>query len=163
MKLILTSILFALAFPALAQTPKKPRLSLKTKGLVGDYVNLEDSCYDSLEACEEAHIRMTSKGLVMWFGGVPGDGWRPTQYFVRMWEKNGVIIFAGSNYGDDCDNPGCGNMVGVSGVIYPKYIRGAWRIAIKTRHYLNYPAPDDFGAPAGRKTYVFRFFKARLR
>jgi hypothetical protein len=63
---------------------------------------------------------------------------------------------------DDCDDPGCWNLLGLSGVIYSKKLsRGGSVPAIKLYVKKDYPFPDEDDAPEGETTEVEKFVLRR--
>jgi hypothetical protein len=58
----------------------------------------------------------------------------------------------------DCDDPGCWNLLGLSGVIYSKKLsRGGTVPAIKLYVKKDYPHPDEADASEGEVTEVEKF------
>jgi hypothetical protein len=64
--------------------------------------------------------------------------------------SRGVLVFtSGVMPSDECDAPGCGNLLKVSGVIYPVAENGKWVPQIKATYTIECPYPDDPEAPRG--------------
>lgn len=140
----------------------KPTYDLDTDHILGVYGG-EDWCSGGFDACVDAEIRAKEEGgyEIELGGGQYWDG-----YMADLHESNGVLLFStGDRYDDtgpdfdDCDDPGCGNVLKISGVIYPKKIDGQWVPTIKSYYTIDFPFPDEEEAPEGilkHRSYLFQ-------
>ena len=74
-------------------------------------------------------------------------------------EKNGVFVFSESFGDGDCDDPGCGNLTRIFGVVYNKRINDKWVPTVKASVEIDFPYPesdDDYDGPV---TFVAHFGK----
>ena len=73
--------------------------------------------------------------------------------------RSGAYIFSGPEQWGDCDNPGCRDIVHVSGVVYLKRVGNTKRPPIKVNVRLDYPHPEEEGDLEGEHMETVRFEK----
>ena len=70
-----------------------------------------------------------------------------------LWAKNGVLLFSikdgYSGNAARCDDPGCGNMLKITGVIYPVRAGSKWRPQLKARYQTQFAHPESGEDPDG--------------
>lgn len=135
-----------------AQATDKPRYTTHSLELVGEYAPLTHrSCKDERgRPCTEAVIKHTPEGLVIQATYEGRDEW-----FKLFPVSSGALVFKWTNPQEgDCDDPGCGNLISISGVVYPKKINGKWTPALKMNVVNDFPFPEEPGDPSGLVTTV---------
>ncbi len=146
---------------------KKPRYSLESAELLGEYAN-DEGCPGGFDACEQIRLRRTADGagLEVSIGGYE-------QWYARglvapvQATQSGVLVFTTGELPNelpwaDCQDPGCGNILKVSGVIYPVAQGDTWIPRLKATFTLDFPYPDEDGAPEGELREV-RYFGKRTQ
>ena len=98
-------------------------------------------------------MKKTDSGLVLEFGYYDS-------YRVKTWAKNGVVLFVNDGpINDDCQDPGCGDMTKITGVIYPVRQGNEWVPRIKATFTTEFNYPDEEDAPSGEVTTTVRMRK----
>ena len=148
------SIVFCLLLSLSSWADGKPRYSLSSSELIGEYEAIADvGCIDGLDVCYESSILKKDGKLVIYFGA--SDYYEYSDKIFRLRKtKNGVLVFTGGGFNDDCDNPGCANVLSISGVVYPKKIDGIWVPQVKANIELECGAPEDGGCD-GEEEYKY--------
>ncbi len=118
----------------------------QTNNLSGVYENVDRGFYgpDGMDAFIYAEIGSNYNGsLKIIFGpGTYSDG-----YEVQVTDQSSSeISFFGGNYRDNCDNPGCCDIMDISGKIVNANSENP---IIKVEYSINCPFPDDIDAPEG--------------
>lgn len=140
-------------------TEKTPRYTLAATHLLGRYEG-SDFCKGGPTACEWADVAELAPGK--WQIAFGAGEYTPG-YVARVWQRNGVLLFStGDRYGydgpdnDDCQDPGCLNLLKITGVIYPRKVDGQWVPTIKAHVTIDFPHPDEREAPRGEHRFVTR-------
>ncbi|MFO0667848.1 MAG: hypothetical protein U0174_28100 [Polyangiaceae bacterium] len=125
----------------------KPKYTLSSRAILGTFADPGDCRGYS---CEDAKVTKTNGKVTV------SLGWEG-RYAASAWASNGVILFSTQEYDDDfddCQDPGCGNVNKVTGVIYPVKKNGKWVPQMKATFKVNFPYPDDPEAPEGIVSYT---------
>ena len=113
----------------------------QSSNVTGVYENSKNSGPNGFDAYQTAQIGYTYNGKLDISFGYDKD------YKVKVTEKNAnSISFFGGEYEDQCDDPGCCDMMEISGKI--TNIDSATPV-IEAEYVLNCPFPDDYDAPEG--------------
>jgi hypothetical protein len=130
----------------------RPRYTVHSAAIRGEYrANQGEYCAGGFDACDSIVVRDEDGKLWLQFGefgesyGTPY--WQPEQ--ARTWTENGVVLFTTGELQGDCDDPGCGNMMKITGVIYPVKVGDAWVPRIKAQYTAEFLYPDDEESPSG--------------
>jgi hypothetical protein len=141
--------------PEIAQTSDelgaKPKYTTRSVAIRGEFTTNE-TCAGGFDSCERILVKRTESGLDLEFGY-----W--DSYHVTTWAKNGVVLFANDAINDECDDPGCGNMLRITGVIYPVRQGNEWVPQIKATFVADFPYPEEEDAPSGEVTTMVRMRK----
>lgn len=145
--LILVTAFFAVTAQAAA-----PKYTMeKFKQITGNYVG-ENDCAGGFDLCEQATVKLDSDGKAVI---IFGDRQYGSQIEVRnITAQNGRILFQ-AEIEMDCDDPGCGNLQAVRGVIYPKKVGRKYVPVLKGFVTTDFPYPDDEDAPRDIVNDVF--------
>jgi hypothetical protein len=149
MKLLL-SILVA-STSVFAQAPK---YDLKTKAVLGGYEQLNSSCTESgtRRPCVLAEVVKTSTGLKL--------NLLDHDLSFPLTAENGRLTFDWENpENGDCDDPGCGNLLSLKGVVYPLKKGSNYVPALKVFKTEDYPFPEYEGDNEGEVKSVVNFVK----
>jgi len=140
----------------------KPRYTVDSEIVLGTYSSTE-GCAGGFDICEDIEVRRTPTGLEVKLGHFDMFGAPPFLVPVRE-ADNGVIVFSSGDLPNhrpfgDCDNPGCGNIVRVSGVVFPAAEDGRWVPRLKAFYTFDFPFPDEHDAPHGEVKESLTFKK----
>jgi len=146
-----------LADPEIGQTSDelgaRPKYTLRSVAIRGDF-QTNETCPGGFDSCERILVQKTASGLKLEFGY-----W--DSYRVKAWSKNGVILFVNDGeINDDCQDPGCGDMTKITGVIYPVRQGNEWVPQIKATFTTEFNHPDEVDAPSGEVTTTVRMRKS---
>lgn len=132
----------------------KPRYTFKTREVLGEYTS-DGGCAGGFDACDSVEIMPLEEGegLRIWFGGPYGFDAPLRQ------TKNGVLVFSTAVNWADCDDPGCGDLRHISGVVYPVAKKGKWVPQVKATYLAEFRYPDEQGAPEGEVKTVLHLTK----
>ena len=135
--------------------PRKPAYDFTASEVYGTYEQqTTESCTERGRPCVAAVIK-TIKGQPVIdlkdFGRDP----------IPLSEtKRGNLVFKWENpEDDDCDDPGCSNLLGLSGVVYPKKVGSKFVPAVRVFAKWDYPFPDEEDAPEGNVVHVETYVK----
>lgn len=134
---------------------KAPKYNLKSKEIYGGYEEVGSS------GCTEYKTGLPCIGAeVLKINGKAVLHLSTYDVSIPLNASNGRIIFKkeGSDFAQ-CDDPGCFDLLGVSGVIYPKKQGNKYIPAVKVYLYKEYPYPDEEDSPSGEVTETERFIK----
>jgi hypothetical protein len=131
---------------------EKPRYTRETEEVLGEYTN-DESCTGGFDACERIVLRRAGDRLEVVIGNY-------AQYYGKDLvveahpTPNGVLVFTTGELDNerpwgDCDDPGCGNIRKVSGVVYPVAEGDTWRPRVRATYTLEFLYPDEDDAPEG--------------
>jgi hypothetical protein len=138
----------------------RPKYTLSTALVRGTYV-ANASC-PATSGCQDLYVVMERGRLVVRFED--GDTYYSADMVADVWASGGNLLFSTKNRLEgrgDCDDPGCGNIEKVTGIIYPVRVGNAWVPGIKTTYQMEYKFPDWDGAPEGYVSETARLTKAR--
>jgi hypothetical protein len=123
----------------------RPQYKLTTRSIRGFYDNLGDTCSGGLDVCSSAALQLDGRRLILTFG----DG----EVDVRVFAKNGVLVFStGSSLEDNrdsCDDPGCSNLLKISGVIFPVRQGSRFVPRLKAKYEAQFAHPESDEDPSG--------------
>lgn len=142
--------------PAITQELQgRPSYTIASTAIRGEYrtADGDPGCADALSECEAITVTRENNRTAVWLGG-SRYGYEATE----VWSEDGVILFSYTGWGD-CDNPGCGDVVGVLGVIYPAKSGDTWVPRVKLTLDLEYMHPEEEDAPYGEFRHVARLEK----
>jgi hypothetical protein len=142
--------------PEIAQTSDelgaKPKYTTRSIAIRGEFTT-DETCPGGFDSCERILVSRTETGLDLEFGF-----W--DSYRVKAWAKNGVVLFTNDGpINDDCQDPGCGDMTKITGVIYPVRQGNEWVPQIKATFTTEFNHPDEEDAPGGEVTTTVRMRK----
>lgn len=130
----------------------RPVYKLTTKSVRGGYSNNGEICTGGFDACSGAWLQIDGRKLIVTFG----DG----EFEADVWAKNGVLLFstkdALSGNADRCDDPGCGNVLKITGVIYPVRSGSTWKPQLKATYQTQFAHPESDEDPNGEYREVVR-------
>jgi hypothetical protein len=129
----------------------KPKYTLGSRTILGDYRSTE-GCNGGVTECDYAVVRRVGDRLEVELGG---DG----RIFQAWATAQGVLVFSSGELEGDCDDPGCGNLFKVNGVIYPVKKGNRWVPQLKSTVVVDYPYPEEEDSPSGFVTTVVRYQK----
>lgn len=154
MTFLVASVVFALN----AHAAQKPYYDFSTSEVYGSYEQLsKDSCTDEQNRpCVGAVIK-TIKGQP--FIDIKDYG---RELIPLVETKKGNLVFKWENpEADDCDDGGCWNLLGLSGVVYAKKKGTKYVPAVRVFVKKDYPFPDEEGSPEGEVTETETFIKRK--
>lgn len=130
----------------------RPKYTTRSVAIRGDF-STNETCPGGFDSCERILVKKTDSGLVLEFGYYDS-------YRVKTWAKNGVVLFVNDGpINDDCQDPGCGDMTKITGVIYPVRQGNEWVPRIKATFTTEFNYPDEEDAPSGEVTTTVRMRK----
>lgn len=136
-----------------------PQYSLATTEVYGQYEQFTTS------SCTDEHSRPCVGATVKKVNGKAILKLTDFDAQIPLFEtSNGRrrIVFNWENSQDgDCDDPGCWNLLGLSGVIYPKKQGNKYVPALKVFVKKLYPFPDEEGAPEGEVSETENYIKRK--
>jgi hypothetical protein len=129
----------------------KPRYSARSLAIRGEYKAPNDQgCPNGSDVCERIVVHRENEKTWFEFGYYDRyDRYWENSGEARVWSENGVVLFTTGEINDDCDDPGCGNFVTITGVIYPVKVGDEWEPRMKVHYTLAFPFPDEPDAPEG--------------
>lgn len=127
-----------------------PRYTKSSPEVVGKYSSAQ-GCPGGFDVCDDIEVRRKGAGLEVSLG--------MDRYVARVFESRGALVFSVDGLNEDCDDPGCGNLTKISGVIYATRLDGKWVPRIKATVLIDFPFPDEEGAPEGEVKTVVRLDK----
>ena len=131
----------------------RPKYTTRSVAVRGDF-STNETCPGGFDSCERILVKKTDAGLVLEFGFYDS-------YRVKTWAKNGVVLFVNDGpINDACQDPGCGDMTKITGVIYPVRQGNQWVPQIKATFTTEFNYPDEEDAPSGEVTTTVRMRKA---
>ena len=128
-----------------------PRYTKTSPEVVGKYSS-DQGCPGGFDVCYDIEVRRKGAGLEVSLG-------MDDRYVARAFESRGALVFSVDGLNEDCDDPGCGNLTKISGVIYATRLAGKWVPRIKATVLADFPFPDEEGAPEGEVKTVIRLDK----
>ncbi|MFO0666683.1 MAG: hypothetical protein U0174_22220 [Polyangiaceae bacterium] len=135
----------------------KPKYTLTSTVIRGHYTN-DENCTGGFDACGDADVVREGSKTIVRFGS--GD-----RYYADTWVSKGVILFSTKgryeDYSGFCDDPGCGDILRISGVIYPVKKGNAWVPRIKATFGLEFLHPEEEDSPEGEISETVRMEKKR--
>lgn len=138
-------ILMAAFFAVSAQAAAPKYTMEKFKDLVGNYEG-NNSCTGGFDLCDQATLKLDEAGKALI---IFGDSYYGSKVEVtEITAKNGRILFS-ADIESDCDDPGCGNLISVRGVIYPKKVGRKYVPVLKGYVTTDFPYPDEDDSPVG--------------
>lgn len=147
---------------------KRPEFQINDDNLLGTYSgDVSDYCPGGFDSCTDAELKRKVDGsLELVLGGGPyWDG-----KHADVWKQGKVLLFStkdryapGARDWDDCDDPGCGNVVQITGVIYPKKVDGGWAPTIKAYHTVEFDHPVEVDDPDGELRWMNRMTQDSAR
>lgn len=136
-------------------TPPKPQYTAKSAEVVGDYTPLPGQDCWQMELCEKVTITSTPRGLML----IADNEFRRIVTSLRA-TPQGTLLFKWTNpVWERCDDPGCGDLRSLGGVIYPKLIDDQWVPAMKLHLNYEYRFPVEVDDPNGEVTKTFSLIK----
>jgi hypothetical protein len=137
----------------LANVEKRPALLINNPQILGQYSPATGVyCQDEGRGiCQSAKIEKKGADTFVVFANDP-------KYSMTLSQKKDVLFFT-QNFEMDCDNPGCGNLGSIYGIVYYKKINGQWALTIKVTTVVDFPFPDEEDAPEGLVTSSAHLFK----
>lgn len=153
MKLKALIALTALLVASEAQAAK-PKYTLGSSEIYGTYEQLNtDSCTDEQNRpCPVGAIKKVDGKIVLDLVDYNAQ--------IPVRAKDGVIVFKWDNPEQgDCDDPGCYNLLGITGLISPAKKGNKWIPTLKMMVKKDYPFPDEEGAPEGGVIEIERGIK----
>jgi hypothetical protein len=130
----------------------RPKYTLASRAIFGAYTS-DEGCPGGFEACYSLTVAREDGKTTIKFGDY-------SEYPVTIWASRGVVLFSTGDMGSgDCDDPGCGDMLKVSGVIYPVKKGDAWVPRIKATYVAEFLHPEEDDAPEGEITTTIRLEK----
>ncbi len=130
----------------------RPSYTVASVAIRGDYGS-SDRCAGGNIACEWISVSRENNQTKVWLGDDYGFG------ADTVWSKNGVILFSTDRGPGDCDDPGCGDVVRVYGVIYPVKVGETWVPQAKVTYEMEFLHPESDEDPEGEVKEVIRFTK----
>lgn len=140
------AVIALVLFSVSAQAAQKPAMKISDPEVRGAYKlsSPQSGCEDEGRGiCESASI--TKKGAKLYVEFADGS------YSIPLAQKGDVLAFSG-DFQEDCDNPGCGNVEKIFGVVYFKKFAGAWVRTIKVNTVVDFRHPESEGDPEGLVT-----------
>lgn len=159
-KTLVLAVLF-LAVPgaraAVRAAKPVPPLAAARPAAAGAFVGRYAAAKPSMMGLDSAIVKKTGpKSLSI---SLAAEGEEGSFSADAVQTREGVWVFSGDDFGQDCDNPGCYNLTKIAGVIYRKKVGKKTVPAIKARITLEYPHPEYPGDTEGEKAYTVRYFK----
>jgi hypothetical protein len=127
----------------------RPSYTVHSVAIRGEYrANDQEYCPGGFDACEQIKVHYESGKLRLEFGDYDAyyGYW---QEGASAWSERGVVLFDTGELTGDCDDPGCGNMLRITGVIYPVKVGDAWVPRIKASYSAEFPYPEQEGDNEG--------------
>ena len=135
----------------------KPKYTTSSTVIRGSYGSNE-YCQGGFDACGDAQVIRQGSRTIVKFGS---DG----EYTADAWSSRGVILFSTKGRYEDnsghCDDPGCGDILRITGVIYPVKKGNTWVPRLKATFGLEFLHPDDAESPEGEINDVVHMNKTR--
>lgn len=120
-----------------------PEYSLESPEILGGYRLPRARCLSTGPSCDFATIKKVRGRVVV---ELP----EYEQTITLRESAGGRLTFSWENpENDDCDDPGCGNLLKVSGVVYPRKVGRSYVSTLKLYVTMDYPFPDEEDAPSG--------------
>lgn len=129
-----------------------PKYTLRTAAIFGAY-HSDEGCPGGFSECYDVTVSKKGSGVEVTLGDQYGS------VTASAWASNGVLLFRAKDLRGDCDDPGCGNLLEVHGVLYPKKVGSAWVPQVKVTYLAEFNFPDEEGAPEGEVKTVVRMTK----
>jgi hypothetical protein len=128
----------------------RPNYSRRNTSLLGMWSG-SDHCPGGFDLCTDARIDREPDGSWSITLGPAPFG---SDLKIPLRSTNGVFVFStGDAEGvpghDDCQDPGCGDVLKVSGVLYAKKVGTEWVPTLKVSLVLQFSHPDEEDAPEG--------------
>jgi hypothetical protein len=137
----------------------RPKYTRRNTTLLGKYGS-RDYCPGGFDLCEDARIIKEADGSWSIALGYADQFGGPLPKYPLV-PADGVFVFSSGDSGvpgyDDCQDPGCGDVMKVSGVLYPKKVGDAWKPTLKVTIDLEFWHPDEDDAPHGEVRHVSYF------
>lgn len=135
-----------------------PRYTVDSPEVLGVYRSGPgEHCPGGLTECEHVELRKVDGKLKVSFGW---DAFEEGYEGVTdVWATDsGVLVFSIDDgpWSRECDDPGCGDLVKISGVIYPVRDGDRWVPQVKATYDAVFHFPDDERAPEGDVRTVMR-------
>lgn len=134
----------------------RPSYTVASVAVRGSYAG-DDGCAGGFTVCHRATVSREDGRTKVWLGdeyGFEAD---------TVWSKNGVILFSAESPDTDCDDPGCGDIVHVSGVIYPVKAGETWAPQVKLTFQMEFWHPESEDDRYGELTEIVRLHKDAIR
>lgn len=145
-------VLMAAFFVVSAQAAPAPKYTLaQFKDLVGNYVG-DNACTGGFDLCDQATLKLDESGKPMI---IFGDSTYGSRIEVRNITAQGGRILFSEELESNCDDPGCGNLLSVRGVIYPKKVGRKFVPVLKGYVTTDFPYPEDEESPSGEVEDTF--------
>lgn len=150
------SVLFLVGlFASASAWAAAPKYDLSSKEILGAYEEVNGSCTDINDRpCIGVRIKK-GDGVIT----VTLENYRDIEVNLRETKKRALVFKWENPENDDCDDPGCYNILGISGVVYAKKKGRTYTPAVKLYVKKDYPFPDEDDAPEGEVTEVENFVK----
>jgi hypothetical protein len=129
----------------------RPSYTLRSRIPLGEYSSNE-GCAGGFDACDKITVKKVDGKVEVAFG-FDGD------VKTDAWVRNGVLLFSASDLSTDCDDPGCGNLIKATGVIYPVRDGDRWVPQVKVTYTAEFPYPEYEGDNEGEVRTVIRMKK----
>jgi len=129
----------------------RPSYTLRSRTPLGEYTSNE-SCAGGFDVCDRIVVKKVDGKIQVELGW---DGWLKTE----AWVSRGVLLFSTGDMQGDCDDPGCGNLVKITGVIYPVREGDRWVPQVKATVTADFPYPEEPESPEGEVRTVIRMKK----
>lgn len=128
----------------------RPKYTRRNTRLLG-YWRGDDDCHGGFDMCTGALVERGADGQ---WSIVFGPYEYGSNLRLPLVNTDGVFVFTSGDNGpveghDDCDDPGCGNLEKIWGVIYPKKVGTKWVPTLKASFIFVFPYPDEEDAPEG--------------
>jgi hypothetical protein len=79
-------------------------------------------------------------------------------YALELTQKGSVLVFS-EDFNEDCDYPGCSNMVRMYGIVYYKKVSGRWKPTVRLNTVLDYAHPEfdeDLSGEVNERAYYVK-------
>ncbi|MBK6692169.1 MAG: hypothetical protein IPG50_08185 [Myxococcales bacterium] len=130
-----------------------PRYTLESPEIFGDYAS-DDGCAGGFDVCYSVKVRRSGDKVEVVLGDESFGA-----VVAPAWMSRGSVLFSVDGLEGDCDDPGCGNLQKISGVIYPVKKGTKWVPQVKASIVADFPFPDEQEAPSGEVKSVVRYKK----
>lgn len=127
----------------------RPSYTVRSVAIRGEYRSApDDHCPGGFDACNEIKVHYVDGKLKLEFGDWDQDFDLWSQGGTAF-SQRGVVLFDTGEMHNECDDPGCGNLVRIHGVIYPVKVGNEWVPRIKTTVEADFPYPEYEGDNEG--------------